>query len=188
MLRLCALAGVCLSLAVCTVCRADIYRFVDENGVVHFTNVPVEPGFTPIIKERRTIFCDESAYDGIIKKLCRRYTMDTALIKAVIKAESGFDPNAVSKKGAQGLMQLMPHKARELKVLDPFDPQENLRGGISYLRSLLDMFDGNVRLALAAYNAGENEVKRRRGVPPFEETRTYIHKVMRFKNQYQAKH
>ncbi len=164
---------------------ADIYKYVDKNGVVHFTNVPMHTGYKVVIKNSAEVREKENRYDPIITKLCRKYQMDTALVKAVIKAESGFDPYAVSKKGAQGLMQLMPHKAKELQVYNPFNPDENLQGGISYLRTLLDMFDGNVRLALAAYNAGENAVLKKNDVPPYEETRNYIKKVLKYKNTYQ---
>ncbi len=167
-------------------CSADIYKFVDEHGVIHFTNTPTHKKYRLILKEGRKTGYNEKRFDHIIKPLCRKYSIDTNLVKAVIKAESDFDPYAVSKKGAQGLMQLMPQKARELNISDPFDPRENLKGGISYLRNLLDRFKGDTTLALAAYNAGENAVLQYNKVPPFKETRNYIEKVMKYKKFFQA--
>ncbi len=169
---------------------ADIYKWVDPNGVVHFTNVPNHKGYRLIIRSRaellRGLGGDEKRYEALIQSLCRKYNVDTALVKAVIKAESDFNPAAVSKKGAQGLMQLMPDTARELRVSDAFDPQENLEGGICYLRRLLDLFQCNVKLALAAYNAGEQAViANNYSVPPYPETRDYVTKVLGYIRQYQ---
>ncbi|MFO1189608.1 MAG: lytic transglycosylase domain-containing protein [Alphaproteobacteria bacterium] len=107
----------------------------------------------------------------------RRYRLDPALVLAVISVESSFRPDAVSAKNAQGLMQLIPATATRFGVRDAFDPEENLRGGMAYLRWLLDHFAGNVQLAVAAYNAGENAVERHRGVPPYAETRAYVKKI-----------
>jgi len=165
--------------------RADIYKYVDENGVIHFTNTPTDKRFRMFMKTSAGVPHREQRYDTIIARLCRKYAVDTALVKAVIKTESDFNPYAVSKKGAQGLMQLMPHKARELNVSDPFDPRENLQAGISHLGTLLNRFDGDVKLALAAYNAGENAVHKNNGVPPFFETQEYIKRVLKFKQHYE---
>jgi soluble lytic murein transglycosylase-like protein len=107
-----------------------------------------------------------------------RQRLDSRLVLAVIQVESGFDARAVSRKGAQGLMQLMPDTARLLRVPDPFDPRENIRGGTSYLRQMLDLFDERLELALAAYNAGPGAVRRHGGIPPFEETREYVRRVL----------
>ncbi len=163
---------------------ADIYKYVDKNGVVHLTNMPTTRDYSIALKEKGDSE-RERRYEGTIKKLCSKYNVEIPLIKAVVKAESDFNPLAVSKKGAVGLMQLMPEKAEELKVSDPFDPYENLDGGIRHIRGLLDRFDGDITLVLAAYNAGENLVMRRRQIPPFKETRDYIKKVLRYKNTYQ---
>jgi soluble lytic murein transglycosylase-like protein len=135
-------------------------------------------------KNTDAILADPSAYDEIIKKVAMAHRVDVALIKAVVHAESGFNPRALSKKGASGLMQLMPETARRYGVLDPFDPAQNLSGGVLYLKDLLRIFNDNHRLAIAAYNAGENAVKRYKGVPPYEETRAYVRKVLRFRSRY----
>jgi len=180
-----------LSLCLCRgSADADIYKWIDRNGVTHFTNVPNHQGYRLIIRSRseliRRLGGDEKRYEALIASLCKKHKVDTALVKAVIKAESDFDPNAVSKKGAQGLMQLMPGTARDLQVSDAFDPQENLEGGISYLRKLLDMFQGDLKLAVAAYNAGENAVIANNfRVPPYPETRDYVTKVFNYLQQYQ---
>lgn len=117
-------------------------------------------------------------YGEIIEKLAEEKGLEPRLVVAVIHAESNFDPLALSEKGAQGLMQLMPATAEELAVEDPFDPEENLRGGIDYLRRMLDRYEGDLELALAAYNAGPEAVKRHGGVPPYPETQAYIRKVL----------
>ncbi len=114
----------------------------------------------------------------------KRYNIDPNLIKAIIRAESGFDPYAVSKRGAQGLMQLMPATAREMRVSDPFNPEQNIAGGVRYLRKLLKMFDGDLVLSLAAYNAGPNQVKRAGGVPRITETKQYIKRVLSYYDRY----
>jgi soluble lytic murein transglycosylase-like protein len=177
--------------------RADIYKYTDKNGVVHFTNVPTTPQYRLYQKSSRTadenddvaierpvnfkFFSggDENRYDKVIESLCSKYAVDTALVKAVIKTESDFDPFAISSKGAQGLMQLMPGTARDMQVRNPFDPSQNLQGGICYLRRMLDMFNGDMKLALAAYNAGFNTViSCGWRVPNIPETRDYVQKVM----------
>lgn len=124
-----------------------------------------------------------SEFDAIIEDHAQAKGLHPALVRAVIEAESAFNPRAVSRVGAMGLMQLMPGTAKDLGVNDPFDPVENIRGGTTYLRSLLDRFDGDVRLALAAYNAGPGAVERYDGVPPYRETRGYVAKISnRIKN------
>jgi hypothetical protein len=118
-----------------------------------------------------------SEFDAIIADHAQANGLSPVLVRAVIEAESAFNPRAVSSVGAMGLMQLMPGTAKDLGVSDPFDPVENIRGGTSYLRQLLDRFDGDVRLALAAYNAGPGAVERYDGVPPYRETRGYVAKI-----------
>lgn len=141
----------------------------DLNAAVPSRQVPVSPYHHHIIEASRT------------------YQVEAALIKAVIMAESGYNPKAVSRKGAQGLMQLMPNTAKWLGVRDAFDPVLNIDGGVRYLRRLLDRFDGDVRLALAAYNAGSRYVRKYGGVPPFKATHIYIQKVLKYRKNYRKK-
>jgi soluble lytic murein transglycosylase-like protein len=122
----------------------------------------------------------------IIKEAADRYGVDEELIAAVIEAESQFNPRAVSRRGAQGLMQLMPDTAASLGVGDPFSPRENIHGGVRHLRSLMDRFDNNVPLALAAYNAGHVAVIHHRGIPPYPQTRAYVNRILRQLKQSEA--
>lgn len=119
------------------------------------------------------------ALEELIERYSRRKDLEERLVRAVIQVESSFDPRALSRKGAMGLMQLMPETARELAVRDPWDPEQNVRGGTEYLSRMLNRFDGDLEFALAAYNAGPSAVERYGGVPPYPETRTYVEKVMR---------
>ena len=163
---------------------AEIYYRIDENGVARFTNAPttpdyrlLQPGVLPSVSRLTA-----ASIDGLIEAFAAEHGIDSALIRAVIRAESNFNHRAVSRKGAQGLMQLMPATIGRLSVGDAFDPHENIGAGVRYLRQLLDQFEGDLTLALAAYNAGENAVLRYRGVPPYPETRDYVRKVL---SQYQ---
>ena len=123
-------------------------------------------------------------YDRLIRAASKKHSLDPALVKAVIHAESQFDPQAVSPKGAMGLMQLDPITVKELGIGDPFNPKYNIYGGVRYLRLLIDTFEGDKNLALAAYNAGPGPVHRHRGVPPFKETKKYVTKVLRYLDYY----
>ena len=160
---------------------ADVYRYVDENGIVHFSNFPMSPKFKAGIREGPVHLLpgtDFTEYDSLIAEAARKYRVDFALVKAIIKAESNFNHKAVSKKGAKGLMQLMPRTASVLGVSDCFHPEDNIVGGIRHLGYLIDLFNGDIPLALAAYNAGEGAVARYRGIPPYSETRIYIRRVL----------
>jgi soluble lytic murein transglycosylase-like protein len=180
---------------------AEIYSFTDENGVMHFSNVPTDERYVPLtgpnagVKkagagssrtqvEPRT----KTQYRGIIEEIALTYGLESALIHAVVSVESAYRVGAVSKKGAGGLMQLMPETAQRYGVADRFDPVQNLHGGAKYLSELLKMFKGDMRLTLAAYNAGENNViKYGNQIPPFRETRAYVPKVMELYRKYQSR-
>ena len=166
---------------------ADIYMFIDSEGVVHFTNVPTSSNYKLYIEERPKKIqqpVSTKKYDAVIRKAHQRYGIDFSLIKAVIKVESGFNPKAVSKKGAKGLMQIMPANFRSLAVDDPFDPSQNIMGGTLYLHRLFKRYANQLPLVLAAYNAGPDAVDRYNRIPPFKETRNYVKKVMKAYSQY----
>ncbi|HEX2056388.1 MAG TPA: transglycosylase SLT domain-containing protein, partial [Nitrospiraceae bacterium] len=162
--------------------HADIYQYTDANGTITLTNVPNDPRYHRILTEvpRPRMFISKRELEPVIVRHSRRHRLHPALIRAVIKAESDFDPMAISRAGAVGLMQLMPQTAAQMDVQDVYNPDQNIAGGTRYLRQLLDRFDGNLPLALAAYNAGETTVERYQSLPPFEETRRYVKKVLRY--------
>ncbi len=176
---------VLLALASAPLASAQIYTRVKANGVIEATNVPstsdfrlTYPGKGRLIHSRgfkRVPYNGE--WDRHIFDAAAAFGVSTDLVKAVIQAESEFDHLAVSSKGAQGLMQLMPATARRFGVGDAFDPRQNIFGGVEYLAFLLRMFQGDVSLALAGYNAGENAVVRHKGIPPYKETRGYVKKI-----------
>ncbi|MFB3884243.1 MAG: transglycosylase SLT domain-containing protein [Thermodesulfobacteriota bacterium] len=176
-----------------TPCWADIYKYEDENGVIHFTNRPRDPQFKLYLQDRTgkgeempgaSFETDppsvDHPYEALISAVSNKYQVDSALIKAIIRAESGFNPLAVSPKGARGLMQLMPETASRVKVSNPFNPQENIEGGVRHFKYLLSLFHNDVRLSLAAYNAGEDIVSKLRTIPPYRETIDYVRKVLYF--------
>lgn len=175
---------------------ADIYKYEDSEGVLHFTDAPTDKRFKVFMRDikkdqrLRTTFrlsgCarDPKEFESIISSCAMEYGVDKSLVKAVIQAESGYNPNAVSRKGAAGLMQLMPKTAQDLKVSDSLNPAENIRGGVRYLKFLLDTFKGDVAMALAAYNAGLAKVAKYGGIPPYEETRNYVTRVMGYRNSF----
>lgn len=167
---------------------ADIYCYEDENGVLHFTNVRTDSRYRIFSRSaRRTPAQYIEDFADIIRTASRKYQMDPCLIKAIIKAESDFDHMAVSYKGAQGLMQLMPQTAADMAVQDPFDPKENILGGTRYFSMLLKRFKNDKVLALAAYNAGPERVESCRGVPPFPETEDFVDKVLAYYRSYNSR-
>jgi len=165
---------------------AQIYAWRDARGVLHLSDRPREsPARTwPVARASDIVVTRPAApgssvtFDPIIRQAAADYRVSPDLVRAVVQVESGFNPRARSPKGAMGLMQLMPATAAELGVDDPFDPEQNVRGGVTYLRQLLDRYDDNERLALAAYNAGPEAVARHGNqVPPYAETRSYVQRI-----------
>jgi soluble lytic murein transglycosylase-like protein len=168
--------------------QADIYRYQDEEGVWHFTNIKSDNRYKLYIRtSKKTSSQYIRDYDGIIRQASQQFGVESSLIKAVIKAESDFDHKAVSQKGAQGLMQLMPKTADAMEVDNPFDPEENIFGGTRYLSLMLDRFPNNLEAALAAYNAGPEKVEAFRGIPPYDETRAFVKKVMDYYKRFHGK-
>jgi soluble lytic murein transglycosylase len=174
-------------LAAASEAGAESFKLTEADGTVHFTNAPNDPrykrmGFTSGTEAGflRLPQGDTGPYVHEIRDAAERYGVPIKLVSAVIKAESGFNPRAVSRKGAQGLMQLMPTTAATLGVRNSFDPRENIDGGVRHLRSLIDRFPNNLPFALAAYNAGEKAVVQYRGIPPYPETQDYVTKVLFF--------
>ena len=165
--------------------HADIYMYIDNNGVMHFTNAPTsnEHDYKVYIKERTAVskkFHSTDKYDKLITQASRKYDVDSRLLKAMIKAESDFDPQAVSRKGAMGLMQIMPQNFEMLNLENPFDPWQNIRAGAQYFKKMYERFNGKLALSLAAYNAGPTAVDRYKSIPPYQETEEYVRRVLRY--------
>jgi soluble lytic murein transglycosylase-like protein len=192
------LLGLVLCAAVPLCAQADIYTFTDADGITHYSNVPADPRFAVLFRDPVPAAPAAAAagaggdwrqraalYAALIDGAARGAAVQPALLRAVIAVESGFNPDAQSRKGAQGLMQLVPATARRYGVRQPFDPEQNLRGGAHYLSDLLKRYDNHVDLALAAYNAGEDAVDSHgRRIPPFPETQAYVPAVLKWYRQF----
>lgn len=173
---------------------ADIYRYVDRDGGVHYSNTPPDEKFTLYLREgpkappraRASATLDASWMNGYVDRISRANDLPPALVHAIIKAESNGRRKAVSPKGARGVMQLMPFTSKRMQVADPFDPIENIEGGIRYIKELLVTFEGDLTNTIAAYNAGPGAVRKYGGVPPYQETRLYVRRVMELYRQYSA--
>ena len=172
---------------------ADIYRCVEAEGVVHYTNTPsnvkcdlyLREGPRETVPERPGDLTREWM-DEYVERFSRAHDLSPALVKAIIRAESNGERFAVSPKGAQGMMQLMPFTAKRMKVSDPFDPVENIEGGVKYIKELFGVFQGNLVHTVAAYNAGPEAVRKYGGVPPYKETRQYVKRVLDYYRQYSS--
>ncbi|HMK36756.1 MAG TPA: lytic transglycosylase domain-containing protein [Desulfomonilaceae bacterium] len=169
---------------------ADVYMRTHQDGVKEFTNRPSGPGWIYYMTESGSQPVIEFVKEGkpkgigeIVTEISSKFTIDANLVKAIIMAESNCNPNAVSKKGAQGLMQLMPSTAKDLNVSKPLDPRENILGGVKYIKGLMASY-GDLELALAAYNAGPGAVQKYAGIPPYRETINYVKKVIGYYEKF----
>ena len=173
---------------------AEIYSYTDENGVLHFSNAPTSSRYRysgPETSAHASIYYSGrrmNAYDDIIREASQHHGMKFELIKALIHAESNFNPNAISQSGAIGLMQIMPDNLNAFGIHDPFDPRENVMGGTRYLKSLMKKYNSNLSLTLAAYNAGPGVVDRYKDIPPYPETENYVEKVLALYSRYRNQH
>jgi soluble lytic murein transglycosylase-like protein len=187
------IVGLSLAFAA-TAWGGGLFSYIDDRGVVHFSDVPHDaryqrldrkPRGLALTPESRPDLPIQHTFDALIAYTARTHGVDPALVKAVIAAESNFQVDAVSRAGAQGLMQLMPATAETLGVQAPLEPVENVGGGVRYLREMLDRY-GDVTRALAAYNAGPSAVDRHQGVPPYPETKAYVKRVLTYYRGYQG--
>ena len=173
---------------------ADIYRYVDGEGVIHYSNTQPDEKFSLYLREgpkaaprpQASALPGASWMTGYVDRVSRANDLPPALVHAIIKAESNGQRKAVSPKGAKGVMQLMPFTSKRMRVNDPFDPIENIEGGIRYIKELLVAFEGDLTNTVAAYNAGPGAVRKYGGVPPYQETRLYVRRVMDLYRQYSA--
>ena len=187
------LATVALAVTAAGSSRADIYKTVGSDGVISFTSSPKKGGKLYARTEAPTVRMPSDSspgrhdrYDDHIRQAAALYQIPEELVRAVIKVESDFDPRAVSPANARGLMQLIPETADRMLVTDVFDPRQNIFGGVRYLRVLANLFNGDIELTLAGYNAGEGAVIRYGGIPPFPETVDYVKRVLSYYREYRA--
>ena len=189
-----AVFSLALMLSWASVGWGEVYHFIDLNGVVHFTNVPTDPRYKRLMITNKYINNMRnyvSPYQlalilRTIEKSAEKFNLEPALVKAVVKAESDFNPMAISSAGAMGLMQLMPSTANRWSVDNPLDPVENIWGGVRYLKHLVDLFDGYLPLAIAAYHAGEQRVQQHQNIPPIPATQEYVQRVLKYYKKYQG--
>lgn len=170
--------------------EADIYVHRDSRGIMTFTNAPNHSGYRVIIRNpsrHSRVAGGPQSFEQMVRSASNRYGVDPNLVWAVMKVESNFNPEAVSKKGARGLMQLMPATARQHRVDNIHDPSQNIQAGVRHLRLLLNRFQGDLRLGLAAYNAGTRAVERYRNIPPYSETRKYVRRVLKYYDFYRTR-
>ena len=196
-----AILGILVLLGLEGTAQADVFVYQLPGGARVVTDHPLNSRDYKLVRHSKTskgvgalvssrhiayAITDPAAYDRLILRTATAHQVDAALVKAVMHIESAFNPHAVSHKGAQGLMQLMPGTAQRYGAEDMFDPVQNVRAGVMYLKDLQKMFKNNTRLVLAAYNAGENAVLRYKGIPPYDETQDYVRKVMKMHLTYSA--
>jgi soluble lytic murein transglycosylase len=167
----------------------EIYYYVDENGVYHFSDRRKTPEFDKVMvwKEgdyEAEVFELDPLYQELISRACATYAVEEALVLAMVRVESNFDKDAISRKGAQGLLQLMPETAQRYRVRNTFNPRENIYAGVLHLKTLLMKYKNDEKLALAAYNAGAGAVDKYRGIPPFPETQNYVRLVLKYRDLY----
>jgi soluble lytic murein transglycosylase-like protein len=185
LLKIFVFSAIIILVAFVSSVHADIYMYIDANGVMHFTNAPTsnQHDYKVYIKERISVstqFHATDKYDKLISNASKEFKVDSLLLKAMIKAESDFDPRAISRKGAMGLMQIMPENFKMLNLENPFDPWQNIRAGAQYFKKLYKRFNGKLALSLAAYNAGPTAVDRYKNIPPYQETEEYVRRVLRY--------
>ena len=180
---------VLLMLLSARVSAGGLYYYIDAKGVYHFSDTKQGDKFNKMIiwpnTGNQSMKVDLTVnFEEYIAQACYTYDVDPGLVRAMIKVESNYNPNAVSSKGAQGLMQIMPTTAQQIRLIDPFHPRDNIFAGVGYFRALLDRYNGNEKLALAAYNAGPGAVDKYGGVPPYPETINYVKKVQSLQGRY----
>ncbi|MEE2902919.1 MAG: lytic transglycosylase domain-containing protein [Myxococcota bacterium] len=203
--QLCVVLGTLAAFSSVSSARAEYYSWVDDDGVLHLTNIKSKQrkaspaaqeksehfgGVAPIVvtvdggKERKLYRVNVSRYDSIIRRASEHYRLPFAFVKSVVKVESNFNPKAVSKAGAKGLMQLMDFTAKDMLVENSFDPEQNIFGGTRYLRLMANQFNGDIEKTAAAYNAGPTAVKRAGGIPNYRETKKYVARVKQMYEYY----